>query len=244
MPTVQFGKRPGRTRGRPGNKATADGKVILDDWQTGHVGTAEVWDMDTDAADGALYMKHKLHGESSWDYAASIAFDATTGAVETALEDMATITAVTVTGVAGAWVIQFDDLLGPGGFKVGDKSATDGSGNFATSTTTLVTEGIKDLDGFVSVEVQGDTNTYTLSYGGQTTGVLDEDDDAAALEVALELLSTITAVTVTGSGTRKDPFQVEFVNPVTSVGVSYTLGTWESTVVAANRASAPNSDRE
>lgn len=71
---------------------------------------------------------------------------------------------------------------------------------------------------------------YTLSYGGQTTAAIEWDDAAAAVETAFELLSTITAVTVTGTGTEQDPFSILFVTPGSSLttvtGASSLLQAW------------------
>ena len=70
---------------------------------------------------------------------------------------------------------------------------------------------------------------YTLSYGGQTTAAIAFDDAAAAVETAFELLSTITAVTVTGGGTHKNPFRITFVTP----GSSLTPVTFTNSLVNA-----------
>ena len=70
---------------------------------------------------------------------------------------------------------------------------------------------------------------YTLSYGGQTSAAIAFDDAAAAVETAFELLSTITAVTVTGGGTHKNPFKILFVTP----GSSLTPVTYANSLVNA-----------
>jgi len=74
------------------------------------------------------------------------------------------------------------------------------------------------------------SGTYTLSYGGQTTAAIAYNANAAAIETAFELLSTITNVTVSGSGTKKDPFSILFVTPGSSLtavsGASSLVNAW------------------
>ncbi len=246
MPTVYEGKRAGRTRGRPEDRATAAGSVKVDDWQRGHAGSSEVWDVDTDAILGWIYMGWKLKSESNYMWSEGIDPTANVAAFKTGMETIDGVDVATVTGAAGAWVVTFDDDKGEGLLEINDQSAFSGPDNAppTVSSTTLDTLGIADLDGMIAVVVDGDTNTFTLTYGAQTTSALDETTSAAQLETALELLSSITAVTVTGSGKRLDPFEIMFVNPVEQSGITFTLGTWENTIVPCNRLSAPNSDRE
>lgn len=52
--------------------------------------------------------------------------------------------------------------------------------------------------------------TFTLTFEGQTTAAIAYDANAAAIESALEALSNLTAVAVTGSGTEASPFLVTF----------------------------------
>ena len=81
---------------------------------------------------------------------------------------------------------------------------------------------------FTSEDVQevyntGDTtDTFTLTYGTggtPTTGDIDWDASAADIDAALILLTDITAVTVTGSGTSSSPWVIRF----DTVAVSDTL---------------------
>ena len=55
--------------------------------------------------------------------------------------------------------------------------------------------------------------TFTLTFSGQTTAAIAFDASAANIESALEALSNIVDVTVTGSGTSGDPRVVTFVDP-------------------------------
>lgn len=108
----------------------------------------------------------------------------------------------------------------------GDQTASAGSITIAT------------LDGTTkTVVVNGDTGTFTLSYDGDATAALDEEDAAAAIATALEATDSITDVTVTGAGTQKNPFVVTFVDPNTGVtALSAVFSGFTNTVVAADRA--------
>jgi len=60
----------------------------------------------------------------------------------------------------------------------------------------------------------GTGGDFTLSFDGQgPTGAIAFDDTAADVKTALELLSNITTVEVTGAGSIADPFLVTFVDP-------------------------------
>lgn len=63
-----------------------------------------------------------------------------------------------------------------------------------------------------SVEHDGTGGDFTLTFEGQETAAIAWDATAADVETALELLSTITAVTVTG-GDLPAAVLVEFVDP-------------------------------
>ena len=53
--------------------------------------------------------------------------------------------------------------------------------------------------------------TFTLTYDGQgPTAAINEDDPASAVKSALEALSNVTTVTVTGDGTVAVPWIIRF----------------------------------
>lgn len=58
--------------------------------------------------------------------------------------------------------------------------------------------------------------TFTLTFEGQTTTALNYNCSSTNVNDALEALSNITAVTVTGSGTRASPFLVQFDDDFTN----------------------------
>ena len=84
----------------------------------------------------------------------------------------------------------------------------------ATSpTVATMREGKASVDEVQEVVVSGSGGTFTLTFSGQTTAVIAFGATAATVETDLELLSNITNVTVTGTGTAVDPYSVTFVDP-------------------------------
>ena len=174
----------------------------------------------------------------------ALTFDDTAADVETALETLSTITAATATGSAGGpFTVEFVD---PGGADLAMMTATSSlTGAAATVGVEETVAGIVNVNETQLFTVDGDTGTYALSYGGQTTGNIAAAAVAADIETALELLSTITAVTVTGDGTRKNPFTVVFVTPEgDATMLSATVTSLTNTVVVAARAQGSSDDRE
>lgn len=131
---------------------------------------------------------------------AAIAFDATPEDLATALEALASITDVLVTGsgtAADPWYVEFVD---PGDQDVALMTFDDTG---LTGGTVFISEYRKGSNG----------GTFTLGWDGSVTAALAYDISAAALETAIEGLTGITAVTVTGTGTEADPWLVEYVTP-------------------------------
>lgn len=136
------------------------------------------------------------------DTTSSIAYDALASVIETRLEaDIASITDVTVTGSGTSndpWIITFVD---PGSTDVSQLIPVDSFGGGESSTITTLVQG-------------NDGGTFTLSDGTDTTSGIAYNAAAATVETRLETdIASITAVTVTGSGTEADPWLIEFVNP-------------------------------
>lgn len=57
------------------------------------------------------------------------------------------------------------------------------------------------------------SGTFTLKFKGEETAAIAYDAAAAAIKTALELLTGITTVTVTGAGTSGDPWIITFSDP-------------------------------
>lgn len=135
------------------------------------------------------------------DDTTAIDFDATADTIETRLEtDIASITDVTVVGSGtqtDPWIVTFVD---PGATNVTQLTADDTNLTGVTTITTL-REG-------------QDGGTFTLSDGTDTTSAIDFNADAATITTRLETdITSITDVTVTGTGTFADPWLIEFVDP-------------------------------
>lgn len=74
------------------------------------------------------------------------------------------------------------------------------------------------LNEIQSVAIVGATGgTFTLTFDGQITAAIAYNVTAVQLEAALEALSNITNVTVTGTGTSADPFLVTFMDSFANV---------------------------
>ncbi len=61
------------------------------------------------------------------------------------------------------------------------------------------------------------TGDFTITFQSETTAAIPWDETAANLETALELLSNINDVSVTGAGTSGDPWLIVFDNPAGNV---------------------------
>ncbi|MDX2466274.1 MAG: hypothetical protein QNL12_03090 [Acidimicrobiia bacterium] len=90
----------------------------------------------------------------------------------------------------------------------------------------------------VSIYNDATGGTFTLTFGAQTTAAIDFDATAAEVKAALELLSTITEVTVTGTGVEATPWAVVFVEPFGDVGAvtatdTSLTGETDGTTIAA-----------
>jgi len=239
MPTVQFGKRPGRTRGRPQNRATADGIAKISYSLPAQQGIDVVADVQTVTSDGT---GGTFTLATAGDVTGTIAWNATIGTVETAIETLDEYTAATVTGSAGAWVITSNDGAGlPGETLIVDNTLLTGG----TAVNVHTTVGVSNRYESFALVTEGDTGTgFTITIDGNTSGPIDEDDDADAIEIIIEAITGITACEVTGLGTRKNPFLCVFSNPAGDVAAaSTTVTNWSSTVVVAARQVAPG-DRE
>lgn len=67
--------------------------------------------------------------------------------------------------------------------------------------------------------------TFTLTFDGQTTGNIAYDATAGTVETALEALSNITNVTVTGTGAPDDPWVITFMDSTDDVPLMTANGT-------------------
>ena len=240
MPTVQFGKRPGRTRGRPGDRATADGRADISygpiPAKGGVTVVADVQTVTSDATGGTFTLG------TAGDVTGTIAWNAAMSVVETAIETLDEYTAATVTGSdGGPWIITSNDGAGlPGETLVVDNTLATGG----TAVNVHTTVGVANVYEAFALVTEGDTGSFTIVIDGNASAAIDEDDDADAIEILVEGITGITAVECTGLGTRISPFIVTFSNPAGDVDTASTVTTgWSSTIVDADRQVAPG-DRQ
>ncbi len=82
---------------------------------------------------------------------------------------------------------------------------------------TYVTAGVKEV---LTVDIGSATGgTWELTINDQSVTV-DFDETAAALEILVEALSTVTATTVTGAGTGGDPWIITIDDPIKTLSAS------------------------
>ncbi len=142
----------------------------------------------------------------------------------------------------GMWLVEFSGSLDD--TDVAELTMATGNLTGATSPgITTVHGGGGQVDEIQSVTVYGTGGTFTLTYDSQTTAATAWNASAATLTTNLEALSTITDVTVTGSGTPADPYLVTFVDPgdedialMTSDASSLTGGGGKVTETTAHNA--------
>ncbi len=135
MPTVHFGKRAGRTR-RSGteSRATADGLVSV---SVSSGGTTEVGDAQTVTLTNAYGGNFTLTDGTSTT--GNIAWNASAGTVETAIETFTSVTSATVTGSdGGPWTITLNDDAGPVDDYVGAAAGL-------TVRSVVITEAVKGV---------------------------------------------------------------------------------------------------
>lgn len=121
-----------------------------------------------------------------------------------------------------------------------DKTTTDTTNSWtaedATGTgagwhlTVAATDFVSTSDDVQEVYTNGVDGTFTLTYGGQTTGSINEDDSAATVETAIEALSNVTSAGVSGTGTEADPWIVVFITDSGSGTMTSTDTTLVSTI--------------
>ncbi|WP_417390212.1 LamG-like jellyroll fold domain-containing protein [Gimesia sp.] len=142
----------------------------------------------------------------------NIAYNASAGTVETALEALSNIGSgdATVTGdVGGPWTVEF-------------------TGALAVTNVALMTINVSNLTGSVN-EIQTISSpsnptggTFTLTFDGQATAAIDYDANAAAVETALEGLSNIPTGSVScgGGALPGTPVTVTFQDNLAATDVS------------------------
>jgi len=108
-----------------------------------------------------------------------------------------------------------------------DLTGTGAGWHLTIAATDFTTDTVQE------VFTNGVNGTFTLTYSGQTTAAINEDDTAATVETRVEALSNVTAATVTGTGTSGNPWVIRFDTASGSGIMTSTDTTLASTVTLA-----------
>jgi len=172
------------------------------------VGTNEVQtiDIDDDVSGGTFTLTYS--GQTT----GVIAYDAAPAIVEAALEALSTLGlgTATVTGASPTWTVTFT-----GDHASESMSLITGDGALLTGGDATDVEIANTVAGVAAVSEQQDAvvggtwtgGTFTLSFGGETTGAIDWDASVVEIEMALEALdgiavgeATVAEVVALGGG--------------------------------------------
>ncbi|MCC9608514.1 hypothetical protein LOC68_09890 [Blastopirellula sp. JC732] len=153
-----------------------------------------------------------------------IAYNASAATLQTALESLSNIGSgdVVVSGSAPNWTIDFDGDLAAQDVPLltgNGASLTGGAGSI--ETTQLAASPVNEKQ-TVSLSTGVTGGTFTLTYAGQTTGNISYAAAASTVETALEALSNIDAVAVSGSS--GGPWIVEFQGSLAATNVASLIG--------------------
>ncbi len=165
----------------------------------------------------------------------TIAYNANAATVKTALEVLTNIAVddVAVTGGPGPstdWVVEFQNNLGLTNLVLMGGDGINLVGRTASVAET--TPGVAAVNEQQTVNIPDDSvsGSFTLSFDGQgPTGAITYDDVAADIKTALELLSNIDTVAVTGGAGPGSDWVVEFQG--TNAATDVALMTGDSTLL-------------
>jgi hypothetical protein len=180
---------------------TTPGEAGYDEWQYLHGNGSAQYSEEHNLVGNASVTAgtFTISGESggSWTTAA-IAYNATAIEILQAIWAAATDTSILLTGSGAVASLSAGDTIGiqwtgPTGLTDLTNPTIDSSG--LTGGTYSVTNVQNGTGSWIPSD-----NTWTLSFGGQTTSLLSDNSTAAAVEAALESLSTIGSGNVEVSG--------------------------------------------
>ncbi len=165
----------------------------------------------------------------------TIAYNANAATVKSTLEALTNIEVddVAVTGGPGPgtdWIVEFQNNLG-----LTDLVLMAGDGTNLVGRTASVVEttpGVSAVNEQQTINIPDDSagGSFTLSFDGQgPTGAITYDDVAADIKTALELLSNIDTVAVTGGDGPASDWVVEFQG--TNAATDVALMTADSTLL-------------
>ncbi len=188
------------------------GEVIGSTYATGGIIAREFQLVDLGRPSAGTFTL-TFNGETT----SAIAYNAEIIPIKNALDALSGISNIFVAGIKGLFCVRFDDFPG---INVSTLTLNAGGLTGATSPgVAVIQEGgpSSGADEVQSVSVYATSGTFTLTYSGQTTGAIAYNASAGTVETALEALSNISAVSVTGTGTGADPWLVTFENPAGDV---------------------------
>lgn len=160
-------------------------------------------------------------GSSGWSKAATSA----TEAHGIALQDGYSGQANAPIGIQG----EMDGFSGmTAGTALFPSSAT--AGGMDTDTPTLVAA-VNEVQTVTLTDAAG-ADTWTLTFSGQTTSALNDDDSAATVQTALEALSNIAVGDVAVTGSAGGPYTVTFKGAYAGTPVPLMTGTGTGCTVA------------
>jgi RHS repeat-associated protein len=130
------------------------------------------------------------------------------------------------TSLTGAAVYQVTFVKALGGqpqpeITIFDNTLVDESNHFVPTFTAVTTPGVQAGDEVQQVEVLQPSGTFTLSLSGATVAVAVGSSDAqlAADLASLPLIGSTANVSVSGSGTAADPYEVTFIGSLAGESV-------------------------
>ena len=198
---------------------------IQDNFVTAVAGTDEVQQFSFSPTANAGTYTVSFNGATT----GPIAFNAGAGTVESALEALATIDNVTVTGCGGgACTVTFkaDGPLSLSNLRAKDQPALSvnatglsRSGLTVTVTDNFIASAVPNEKQRIALPFGVSGGTFTLEFGGDTTGPLPFNSRGSDLDAALEALPSIGAGNVRVTGPQKGPWTVEFIGTLADTDV-------------------------
>ena len=199
------------------NVLALSGRVAVWTVTDGRRATNEVQEMTAGGATGGSFQVN-FGGQVT----SAIPYNASAAALKSALEALSNIQSVDVAGtgtIADPWRVTF---LDPGLQDVAPMTVQSGSSTLVMAATVSVTTENDGRAASASVPANAEvqaiyTNAtaghFTLTFNGQTSTSLAYNATAAQVKSALEAVSGISSVEVTGTGSADDPWRVTFLNP-------------------------------
>jgi len=89
---------------------------------------------------------------------------------------------------------------------------------FSVGSTTYTVTGVNSNE-VVTVTVDADSGTFTLTFGGETTAAIEFDAAASAVQSAMEALASVGAGNVVVSGNAGGPYRIEFQGDLAATDV-------------------------